>query len=97
MIIWGFFAISILGALHFTFRKLDLFMSALFISNCFMFFYFARNPGLLVAKNWDDFDFHMDNARSKKFLFGQTPLYPATLLFAVLYILLTKYGLAGFF
>ena len=95
LVIWLFFGISIIGALHYTFQKLNLFMSALFISNCFIFFYFARNPEILVAKNWDDFDYHMDHARNKNFLSGGTPIYPAVLLAAILYIAAMKYGLGG--
>ena len=87
-----FFALSILFAIEATFVSLEIWESAFFISAAFCFYFFLKNPKLLVAQDIQTFDELLESAKGKKFLHGSTPLYPAILLFSIVYIVFMKYG-----
>lgn len=55
------------------------------ISSASVFYFVHRNPKLMMAKNWDEFGEHADNARDKKYIWG-FPAYNAVMLAAILYI-----------
>ena len=55
------------------------------ISSASIFYYVYRNPGLMMAKNWDEFGEEFDNSRDKKYI-GGSPTLNAVMLAAILYI-----------
>ncbi|PCI74455.1 MAG: hypothetical protein COB20_15210 [SAR86 cluster bacterium] len=55
------------------------------ISSASIFYFVHRNPKLMMAKNWDEFGEHADNARDQKYVWG-FPAYQAVMLAAILYI-----------
>ena len=55
------------------------------ISSASTFYFTYRNPDLLMAKSWNEFDERIHSARDKKYLWG-FPAYHAVMLAAILYI-----------
>ena len=77
--------ISIGIALLSTFFDKDYIGAMIGISATSAFYYLHRNPGLMMAKNWDEFGELYDNSRDKKYIWG-FPAYHAVMLAAILYI-----------
>ena len=55
------------------------------ISSASAFYFLHRNPEMMMAKNWEEFGEHADNARDQKYIWG-FPAYHAVMLAAILYI-----------
>ena len=68
-----------------TFIDQDFVDSMIGISSGFAMYYCVRNPDLLVARTWDEFDKCYENSRDKKYLWG-FPFYQLLMLSAGLYI-----------
>ena len=68
-----------------TFIDQDFIDAMVGISSGFAMYYCVRNPELLVARTWKEFDEKYENSRDKKYLWG-FPLYQLLMLSAALYI-----------
>ena len=79
-------------AMNHTFVKPDFIKSVFCISLAFTFYFVVRNPGFLLSTSFQEACERYDDLRDKKFVFGTTPLYPATILVAIIYISYAKYG-----
>ena len=78
-------SLSIGIAILHTFFDQDYVGAMVGISSASVFYFMHRNPELMMAKNWEEFDEHADNARDKKYL-GGSPALNAVMLAAILYI-----------
>jgi len=87
------FAACVALAMNHTFVEPNFFKSAFCISLAFTFYFVVRNPRFLLSASFEEACDRYDDLRDKKFVFGATPLYPATLLIAIVYISYAKYGL----
>ena len=87
------FAGAVFMSLESTFFSLNFVRAGVNISAAFCFYFFIRNPKLLVAKDFDEFGDLLDDAVDKKYIWGTTPIYPAILLSSISYIAVMKYGL----
>lgn len=87
-----FFATCVFLALNYTFVEPRMFTAIMAISMAFTFYFGIRNPELLICKSFNEMMDKYDGLRDLKFLTGTTPLYPATLLIAITYIAIVKYG-----
>lgn len=83
---------AVLMAIESTFVSLSFVMASVNISAAFCFYFFIRNPKLLVA-NFDECGDLLDDAVDKKFIWGTAPICPAMLLISISYIAFMKYGL----
>lgn len=86
------FAACIALAMHHTFVEPNFFKSAFCISLAFTFYFVVRNPRFLMSTSFQEACERYDDLRDKKYVFGTTPLYPATLLVALVYIAYAKFG-----
>ena len=78
-------SISLCMALLHTFIDQDYVGSMIGISSASVFYFLHRNPEMMMAKNWEEFGEHADNARDQKYVWG-FPAYHAVMLAAILYI-----------
>jgi len=85
-----FLLVSIALAINYTFIDPRWFKSLFCISLCFTFYFVHRNPNFLMVRNWNEAMDQYDSLRDKEFINGTTPLYPATILLALLYIAWAK-------
>ena len=92
---WFFFLFSVLAAFSNTFINPSPWKSAFYIYNSFIFSFLARNPQLLVASSWDDFDEMLEKTDHARYVYGTIPLYPALVLIATLYISIREGDLIG--
>lgn len=93
--VWVLFLVSVLAALSNTFIEMSLWKSAFYIYNSFIFYFVARNPELLVAKSWDEFDELLEKTDHHRYVLGTIPLYPALVLVATLYISIRQHDFVG--
>ena len=87
-----FVILSFFMAIQYTFFEPKFFRSLFNISTTFLFFYFFRNPDVLMSRNMDELYDSFMSSRDRKFFYGTTPFYPASLLLAICYISAVKYG-----
>ncbi|MBL4582722.1 MAG: hypothetical protein JKY29_12990 [Gammaproteobacteria bacterium] len=73
-----------LAILH-TFIDQDYLGAMVGISSASVFYFFYRNPEILMAKTWEEFGELADNSRDQKYVWG-FPAYHAVMLAAILYI-----------
>lgn len=95
IVTWIFFLVSVIAALNNIFIEMSYWKSAFYIYNSFFFFFLARNPGILVAESWDEFDKLLENTDHKRYVMGTIPLYPAFVLMATLYIAIKQDDFMG--
>jgi hypothetical protein len=84
-IVIGMFVLSIALAVHHTFFEQDYIAAMVCIYSTSAMFFLLRNPKILMAKSWAEFDELFHNARDKKYLWG-FPAYHLLMLSAILYI-----------
>jgi len=68
-----------------TFIDQDYVGAMIGISSTSVFYFLHRNPEMLMAKSWEEFGEHADNARDQKYVWG-FPALNAVMLAAILYI-----------
>jgi hypothetical protein len=78
-------SLSIGVAILHTFIDPDYVGAMIGISSASIFYFFYRNPKLMMAKDWEEFGEHADDARDQKYVWG-FPAYHAVMLAAILYI-----------
>lgn len=92
---WVFFSFSVVAALFNTIVEPSYWKSAFYIYNSFIFYFFGRNPQLLVADSWNDFDEMLEKTDHARYVFGTIPLFPSLVLVATLYISISEGNLTG--
>ena len=78
-------SVSISIAVLHTFIDQDYVGAMIGISSASIFYFYHRNPELLMAKSWEEFGELSDNSRDQKYVWG-FPAYHAVMLAAILYI-----------
>ena len=75
---------SVILAIGRTFIHPDLVGALIGVSSAGVFYWVYRNPGMLMARSFDEFGEYYDNSRDKKYLWG-FPLYQLLILCVILY------------
>lgn len=84
-VILGMISLSIGITLLHTFVDQSYVGAMIGISSASVFYFLHRNPEMMMAKNWEEFGEHADNARDQKYVWGFPALH-AVMLAAILYI-----------